>query len=423
MKKNHRAWFVLAGCCVVTFLGMGLGMHTVGLYFPSISAEFDAGIAQVSAMMAFTALGIFIGMPIMGIIMPKMNLRILMTICVSLMAGGQLFNSFAIVLPMLYIGNIMIGLAWTLLPGILNAVVLGNWFSKRLGFALGVVTCISAFGGALLNPIFSVLITNLGWRMSYRISALLIVAIMLPVVWIFIRFAPKDGETPYGAEEADVIAAKADAQPKTMEGFTFKQAIRSGVFYVLFFSGAVMALQGGMAQQISMHVTTSVGLPLTVAATIMSGFLIGSATGNLTLGILLDMKPVRSLIIFMLAGVLGWLGLAYMQTQILLIMSGFLMGTAQSTLIVGQDYIARRVFGGREFSRISAVQNMILGVVPALSIIGVGAIYDATGSFTIPFTLGAVVVPVSICLLIAGYKISVKMKAANETVVAEEETQ
>jgi MFS family permease len=297
---------------------------------------------------------------------------------------------------------------------ILNIVVLGNWFNKKLGIALGVTAAVSGLGGALFNPVIGAVISNMGWHTGYRISALLVAICVLPVVWLCMRFAPGKGETAYGTEvdeKVDEEQAK-DGAAQIMKGMTLKQAVHSLVFYLMIISGAALAFQSGIMQLISSHVT-SIGFPLTVAASVMSGVMIGIAAGKLLLGVLLDaMKPFVALLIYMIIGAAGWAGMIFANSQLLMIACGFLIGSAQAIMMVAVPYVSRKVFGAREFSRISSIQYMVSGIVPAFSIVLVGAIFDSTGSFNLPFLISSAVVVVSIILMISALVVSAKRRAA-----------
>ena len=406
-KKTHHAWFVMIGCAVISFVGMGLVLNTVGLYFPSIIKDFNVGSAQVSVFMTVMALGMIIAMPIAGILLAKMNLKVLLSICAVFVGGGLFLCSLATSLIPLYIGALLIGLGASLLPGMLNGVVLGNWFSKKLGLVLGIVTSVSGVGGAIFNPLMSMVIRDLGWQSGYRISSVIVLVAILPVIWLFMRFAPGNGESAYGAE---IVAEQSNgATAPIMDGMTFKEAVRSPLFYLILISGGTLAVQSGLVQQISSHVT-SIGFEITVAGSVMSGVMIGTAVGKLLLGVLIDTlkKPAYALLIYMVLGAAGWTGLVLLHSQLLMIVCGFLLGTAQAIMLVAFPFVSRKVFGGKEFSRINSIHNMVNGLVPAVSIVGLGAIFDKTGSFNTPFIIGSAMVVASIIFMIASLAMSAK---------------
>jgi MFS family permease len=412
-KKIHSAWIIMIGCCIITFVGMGLVLNTVGLYFPSIIEEFGVSGAQTAVYMTVFALGMIVAMPIAGSLLGKVNLKVLLTACTALVCGGFLLNSFAGSLIPLYVGALMIGLGAALLPGMLNGIIISNWFYKKMGLALGIVASTAGLGGALFNPVVSAVIVNMGWRNGYRVSALLVVAVILPTIWLTMRFAPGKGETVYGAEAKEEQASGGIA-PQQQDGMTFKQAVRGPLFYTLLVSAAAMAFQSGLVQLISTHVT-GIGFTLTVAASVMSGVMIGNVVGKLSLGVLLDaIRPSLALLICMVVGASGWAGLVFARSQALMIVCGFLLGTAQAFMVVGFPYVSRKVFGGREFSRINSIHMMISGLVPAFSIVGVSAIFDRTGSFNIPFFLSSAMVVISVFFMVGSLVAGAKEKAVRQ---------
>ena len=406
-KKIHRAWVVLIASCSVSFFGMGLIMSTIGIYFPSLIRELGVTQAQVSGYMAFFTAGMFVGMPVVGNLVGKVNIRMMMTVCVFFASGGLLVNSFATGIGQLYLGGFLIGLGLALLPGIFNTIVLGNWFSKKFGLAMGISAMFSGIGGALFNPVIAMVIERAGWQMGYRTSALILAIVILPVIWIMIRFAPGENEKPYGAVEGSKQSATDTTS--TLIGMTFKEAVRSRLFYLVLFGGMVLAIPGGLVQQVPSHFV-SIGFPLTVAAGIMSGYSIGSSLGQGSLGTFLDLKPSLAIISYSILGSLSWLGIATSTNQMIITICAVACGLAQGIMTVGLPFINRKVFGGKEIGKIHSIIMMTVAVISAAGIVIVGAIYDLTGSFRIPFFAGAAAFFIGSLFLLSGFTIGTKRK-------------
>ena len=56
-------------------------------------------------------------------------------------------------------------------------------------------------GGTFLSPLITTMITSYGWRTSYRMIGLLVLAVAAPIALLLIRTRPKDkGLSPYGNE-------------------------------------------------------------------------------------------------------------------------------------------------------------------------------------------------------------------------------
>ena len=72
-----------------------------------------------------------------------------------------------------YVAGAVLGVAAAfafLLPA---PVMIGNWFKKKAGLAMGIAMACSGIGGAVMNPLGGALIQSLGWRPTYAVLALI----------------------------------------------------------------------------------------------------------------------------------------------------------------------------------------------------------------------------------------------------------
>ena len=62
----------------------------------------------------------------------------------------------------------------------------------------------SGIGGAILSPIFTLLIEAMGWREAYLIAAVIMAVLVLPWTLFVFKLHPEDiGWKPYGWSEED----------------------------------------------------------------------------------------------------------------------------------------------------------------------------------------------------------------------------
>lgn len=402
MKKNtKRAWIVFVGCCVISFIGMGLVLNTSGLYIAPLTAEFGVSATAVSGSLAVMTLAMMVGMGVAGGMIGKIDIKVLISVCTVLTSVGLLICSFAKSVGLIYVGQVLVGLGMTLLPGILTNILLGNWFTLKLGTVIGITAGVSGLGGAVFNPLVSLFITQLGWRNSYRLTGLLVLIICIPVTLITIKLAPQGDEVAYGAGKT---GENGKAVSDINIGMTFKEAVRNYKFYLLLMSGIFLTLFSGFVQQLSNH-AVSIGYTLTVGASVMSGVMIGVAAGKFIMGYLLDtIKPVVVIIIYAIIGIAGWLGLSMVSGQTMLMGVGVLVGMGQAILLVAVPFVSRKVFGGKEYAKISATQGIFTGLIGVVSSLLAAAMYDASGSYNSSFILAAVLILISSPLLIIAYK-------------------
>ena len=92
----------------------------------------------------------------------------------------------------------------------LAAIIANRWFVERRGLVTGLLTASSATGQLIFLPLLAAIVTRWGWRYASVTVSLVALAIVFPLVAVFLRDRPADvGLMPYGATEPDPPPAPA----------------------------------------------------------------------------------------------------------------------------------------------------------------------------------------------------------------------
>lgn len=93
------------------------------------------------------------------------------------------------------------GLATGMMANVLGVTVSNQWFVKRKGLIIGLLTASAATGQLLFLPLFAKLTSDFGWRYAVYI-AVASIAVVLVAVAIWMRNHPYEvGAAPYGSTE------------------------------------------------------------------------------------------------------------------------------------------------------------------------------------------------------------------------------
>lgn len=372
-KKSFTPWWIFIVCCFISMIGFGLLVNTIGLFFGPISNEFHVGRASVALMTTFQNMAAAITLLFAGKIMEKVNLRWLLTGCFILIAVSMLSLSVANNLVHFYIAWIIIGICQPIAITLSIPVLLSKWFNEKLGTVMGVSLGLSAFGGTIFNPIVAEIINQTGWRGGFIGEAILIGLILVPLA-ISIKPEPDEKHPAFGKP-------KDKQSDQVLTGLTLKNALKMPVFYALAISMLALQFVSGSVQHISGHIT-NIGIPAIIAATVVSGVMIGAAFGKISIGYMLDRFNARLvLFIYSVLGVLGWTGMVVLRNNTLLIGSAFLLGLGQGVCLVALPYLIRQEFGERDYSNILSVINMLGAFAMSASVYLVGLFFDQTGSY------------------------------------------
>ena len=64
---------------------------------------------------------------------------------------------------------------------VLSTAIVGRWFQEKRGLAMSIATSGSAFGQLLIVPIATWIMVFSDWEMTYRIQAIAILAVSVPL--------------------------------------------------------------------------------------------------------------------------------------------------------------------------------------------------------------------------------------------------
>ncbi|MBR6709422.1 MAG: MFS transporter, partial [Clostridia bacterium] len=135
-----------------------------------------------------------------------------------------------------YIGGIFLGAGFAWTTTTIVGHIVGNWFTNRRGSVMGVILAANGLGGALSEQIVTRVIYGLHadlpagearWRLAYQLTALLFLAVAIPVVAV-LRNRPADiGLEPLGQDEEQKKKRGAD-----WDGLEMAAILRKPYFYL-----------------------------------------------------------------------------------------------------------------------------------------------------------------------------------------------
>lgn len=107
-------------------------------------------------------------------------------------AIGYILASLVNELWQFYGSFIINGLAMAGVGPVPTTAVISNWFKKRRGMAIGIMSAGIGAGGLVLAPLLGgYLIPNFGWRMAYLALALFLAA-LIPLALLVIKTEPSE---------------------------------------------------------------------------------------------------------------------------------------------------------------------------------------------------------------------------------------
>jgi Sugar phosphate permease len=385
--------FVVLAMCGFSCGAYGIVMNAAGVFFTPIAQEFNVGKGAVSMTLTIAS----ISMALSGLLVPKLlkekSLKVLFIAATALMALSTIAMAMSHSLFLLYIENGIRGFGAGLISYVTISIFVNHWFYAKHGLITSITMGFSGISGAILSPLFTALISSIGWRSTYLVSSVLFIVFILPAVLLPFTIKPENsGLKAYGIELRKESSVLQEQQPQG-----------SAASFILVCAVAVSSnIVIGIVQHLPSF-ALSIGSTAEAGAFLLSLALIGNIASKLIAGTLADSLGTRnSLLIisglFLLAVVL----LLISKNLILLDLGALLLGCGYGIGAVGTTLMTKSLFGVEGFTHVYPTVAFVSSISYALATTGIGYLFDMTGSYALSIEICLVLcILLIVCILIA----------------------
>jgi len=280
LLRAYYPW-VVVGLSFLT-VGVAFGCRaSFAVFLVAMIQEFHWGRGETTGVLLLGALVWGLTGPFVGMLMDRFGPRVVFPTGSLIMALGFLVSSFTQDIGHFYIGmGILMALGYAALPISTHAVIISNWFVRRRGRTMGIVTSGLGVGVLVIVPFTQFLISELGWRHAYRILALLLVGLIAPLNLLFQRLRPEDVGLFPDSMTSPPIAEAPESNPHNEDGWTLGRALRSYRFWALamgLLTGAI-PLQMVLVHQVAAAVDAGFSTELAASVLGLTGFFASPST-------------------------------------------------------------------------------------------------------------------------------------------------
>ena len=380
----HYGWVVVAITFLIVVVTSGVRASPAVLIRP-LEREFGWSRGEISLAIAISLVFYGLAAPLSGRIADRLGLRpmalmFLVTSCIGVALAASMSHLWQL---QLYWGFI-VGLGTGGIATVMGATVANTWFEDRRGFVTGIIGGAASAAQLIFLPLLVWVTSEWGWRSAVGLMASLLLAVLLPLVWIFMRSRPSDlGLQPYGAGVSTTIRLL-DTRLTPIS-----QALRTGDFWLLSCTFFVCGFTSvGLIGAHFLPHATEHGFSEAQAAGILS--LIGAmnVVGTIGSGWLCDRYPPRLLLaVYYFFRSVSLLVLPSITTLPFLSLFAVVLGldyiaTVPPTIMLTADRFGRRsvgtIFGWISFSHM---------IGAAIASYFAGYIHDVAGDYTIAIYL------------------------------------
>lgn len=385
---------VLIGACLFQCALLGVLTNSSSVLFAHIRQELNLSLTQVSTYHTIKGIAGALG----GAALTSLFFRLKKPVFMGIMLLVVTL-SFAVLIPgaqypwVWWVGGALTGLS-TCTSSVMLPFVLAQRFPDQPGTVTGIAMAFSGLGGMAFSPLCARLITAAGWQNATWIFSAITLLMGGAALLLLFAGTGGDGES---------------ASPQT--GGREKQALASGFPVKKFLLCCTALMSSWFVLQFCNYVTMfaqDAGYSLHVGARLASVLMVGNVCGKLIFGYACDRMGVYRSMILTLSGIgLGGLLMVLFPHSIgILYLAMLLYGQVYGLAVISVSRCTMQTYGNEQATRYMGLHTSINSGLQAVSSIGVGQLYDHTGSFNAQLLLGIWLIACSIgaCLTLSAMK-------------------
>ena len=374
---QHKWGRVLAGAIVGSATGISaVLLYTNGLFVAGLTRDLGLTRAQFGLGVTFVTMALAVANPMVGWAVDRYGPRLpslagLLLLSAGFAAMGLLVNSVATYLAL----QAFVALIGAASGPIAYTKFIGATFTQRRGLALGLTMTGIGLGAAILPPILATIIESRGWRAGYLALAVVPLA---GAILTGLIFPPR------------TAASSASLPPRGTQQPASRDWLRSPTFWILAGTFASMSLSFGGLLPHFVPMLIDSGLDPITAARIAGEIGLAVIASRVVVGYLMDrLFAPRIAIAMCIIGASG--GVALLMggapySSITAIALGLALGAELDLM----GFLVSRYFRIADFGRIYGWQYGAFIFASGLGPLWVGAVRDATGTYTIALAASSI---------------------------------
>lgn len=387
---QFHGWRIVGAGAAISAIGSGLVVQGFASYAVLLREEFAWSTALLAVAFALNRAESGLLGPFQGWLTDRIGPRRVLQMGALITAVGFLLFSRvnSIWQFLLFYPIVAIGIALAGFLTIVTTVV--NWFERRRALALALYSAGFALGG-VFAPLLVWFLDRYGWRSGAVASAVVVLAVVLPLSRLFDHRPSDRGETVDGLDpDLPTPPRPEHATPLSEVHFTAREAMRTRAFWFISLGHMTALLVVSVVlAHLALYLTEDQGITLQQAAFVIGVLPFLQLAGQTAGGYLGDRYDKRLLSAGAMVGhVVGLLLLAFGDLWVVVLfipLHGFAWGLRGPLMqAMRADY-----FGATDFGKILGFSSLVVMLGTIVGPILAGTLNDATGSYRLGFTVVA----------------------------------
>jgi sugar phosphate permease len=385
MKKIFYGWWIVVATSLIHFWGSGTFFYCFTAFFNPIVDEFSWSYGATALAFSLRSIEGGLASPVVGFAADRYGTRRLLFLGSILCGLGFILFSRINSLWTFYLVFVFLSIGGSFLYPIPGWTAVANWFVRKRGAALGILSSSIGVAGVLVYFV-NWLIEVYGWRSTLVIIGVVMWIIGVPLSLV-VRHRPEPyGLAPDGDRPSDSALDGSGASEKGRnwdpEGMPLFEALKTGAFW---FIAATVTISGAALHAVAVHIMPSlisVGFDRQSASVIASLLVLVSVPGRLALGWLSNRVQQRYLLVWgLVLQAVGLLLLTRTTTLVHALVFVALFGSGYGGLLTLRLTIQAEYFGRSAFGAIQGTIKAIMMIGTIASPVLTGVVYDRFGSY------------------------------------------
>jgi MFS family permease len=375
--------WVVVGTIAAVLMGTNGARLVFGVVLKPLTDEFGWDRGSLTGAVLVNTVIISALQPFTGWMTDKAGPKRVFVLGTVAIGGMLIALSFAQSLAQVYLFyGVLGGVVLTASSPVIATSIVHEWFATRRAAALAVATAGAPLGQLAVVPVAALVLDATDWQTTYRVLAILLIAVIVPVGWLFLRETPAEmGLNPDGASDAEVTA-RSSSQAGHLAGVDLKTALRERRFWFLAFGFLVCGFTMAFANTHFMAYADDMGMHTSMASSSVAVTAVFSVLGTIALGLAADRtrRPPVLALTYALRGLAFFLLFA-LPTGSFVYVYAVVLGISWSATTPLTAAIAADIYGranlGLIFGTMYTTMNLGFGIGAVLD----GLIFDAVGDY------------------------------------------
>lgn len=271
-----------------------------GAFVISWENEFNSNRSTIS-LVGFTSYVVYaISQPYIGNLADRYSIRVILSFSILLIGISIILTFFATnIWQLMFLYGVLASFGFGGASNVVGSVIIMNWFNKKRGFALGLMSTGIAGGQLVLVPVSMYLIEQFGWKDTVLLLGILLSVAIFPIVLFFIRSFPSDnGKLPFGREE--IYQNEKNRKQTTRRKITTLELIRNKNFLFLVIPFFVCGVtDSGLIDTHLIPFAEEHGFPAVFTGSVIILLAVFNIIGTITAGYLSDRWSCKNILVFL----------------------------------------------------------------------------------------------------------------------------